>query len=125
MSGLFGGKSREEREAEKQQKQAQLQRQQAEVANQYNGMVTKALEQLTRWAFPDSQVERHGVGAWQLWHTADNGEKYVDVAVTLKFDEDRPTLFLCDGSLCFATAEQLTREDLNDALRRCICSISG
>jgi len=125
MSGLFGGKSREEREAEKQQKQAQLQRQQAKVADQYDGMVTKALEQLTRWAFPDSQVERHGVGMWQLWHTADNGEKYVDVAVTLKFDEERPTHFLCDGSLCFAIAEELTREDLNDALRRCICSISG
>ena len=125
MSGLFGGKSREERETEKQQKQAQLQRQQAEVANQYDGMVTKALEQLTRWAFPDSQVERHGVGMWQLWHTADNGEKYVDVAVTLEFDEDRPTTFLCDGSLSFAIAEQFTREDLNDALRRCICSISG
>jgi len=125
MSGLFGGKSREERETEKQQKQAQLQRQQAEVANQYDGMVTKALEQLTRWAFPDSQVERHGVGMWQLWHTADDGEKYVDVAVTLEFDEDQPTSFLCDGSLCFARAEQRTREDLNDALRRCICSVSG
>jgi len=125
MSGLFGGKSREERETEKQQKQAQLQRQQAEVANQYNGMVTKALEQLTRWAFPDSQVERHGVGAWQLWHTADNGEKYVDVAVTLQFDEDQPTFFLCDGASCFARTEQLTREELNDALRRSICSISG
>jgi len=125
MSGLFGGKSREERETEKQQKQAQLQRQQAEVANQYDGMVTKALEQLTRWAFPDSQVERHGVGMWQLWHTADNGEKYVDVAVTLKFNEDRPTCFLCYESLYLAKAESLTREDLNDALRRCICSVSG
>jgi len=125
MSGLFGGKSREEREAEKQQKQAQLQRQQAKVADQYDGMVTKALEQLTRWAFPDSQVERQGVGVWQLWHTADNGEKYVDVAVTLEFDEDQPTCFLCGESLYLAKAESLTREDLNDALRRCICSVSG
>jgi len=125
MSGLFGGKSREKREAVKQQKQAQLQRQQAEVANQYDGMVTQALEQLTRWAFPDSQVERHGVGMWRLWHTADNGEKYVDVAVTLEFDEDQPACFLCGESLYLAKAESLTREDLNDALRRCICSISG
>jgi len=125
MSGLFGGKSRAERETEQQQKQAQLQRQQAEVANQYDGMVTKALEQLTCWAFPDSQVERHGVGVWQLWQTADNGEKYVDVAVTLEFDEDQPTCFLCGESLYLAKAESLTREDLNDALRRCICSVSG
>jgi len=124
MSSLFGGKRREERETERQQKQAQLQRQQAEVANQYDGMVTKALERLTRWAFLDSQVERQGVGKWQLWHTTDDGRKYVDVAVTLEFDEDQPTSFLCDESLYMASAE-LTREDLDDALRRCICSISG
>ena len=125
MSGLFGGKSREEREAVKQQKRAQLQHRQVDVANQYDGMVTKALEQLTRWAFPDSQVERQGVGGWQLWHTADNGEKYVDVAVTLVFDEEQPTCFLCGESLYLAKAESLTREDLNEALRRCICSVSG
>jgi hypothetical protein len=124
MSGLFGGKSREERETEKQQKQAQLQRQQAEVANQYDGMVTKALERLTRWAFPDSQVECQGVGRWQLWHTTDDGRKYVDVHVTLEFDEDQPTSFFCDESLGMANAE-LTREDLDDALRGCICSVSG
>jgi hypothetical protein len=124
MNSLFGGKSREERETERQQKQAQLQRQQTEAANQYDGMVTKALEQLTRWAFPDSQVERHGVGMWRLWHTTDDGKKYVDVAVMLQFDEDQPTSFLCDESLQSRIAE-LTREDLDDALRMCICSISG
>jgi len=125
VSSLFGGKSREERESERQQKQAQLQRQQAEVANRYDGMVTKALERLTRWAFPDSQVERQGVGKWQLWHTTDDGKKYIDVAVTLHFDEDQPTSFLCGESLGLAIAQQLTREDLDDALRQCICSISG
>jgi hypothetical protein len=124
MSSLFGGKSREERETERQQKQAQLQHQQAEAAKQYDGMVTKALERLTRWAFPDSQVERLGVGKWQLWHTTDDGKKYVDVAVTLEFDEDQPTSFLCDESLHMESAE-LTREDLDDALRMCICSING
>jgi hypothetical protein len=124
MSGLFGGKSREEREAEKRQKQPQLQRQQAEVASQYDGMVTKALERLTRWAFPDSQVERQGVGRWQLWHTTDDGKKYVDVAVELQFDGDHPTSFLCHESLYMADAE-LSREALDDALRRCICSVSG
>ena len=124
MSSLFGGKSREERETERQQKQAQLQRQQAEAAKQYDGMVTKALEQLTRWAFPDSQVECQGVGKWQLWHTTNDGKKYVDVAVTLEFDEGRPASFLCDESLHSESAE-LTRENLDDALRMCICSING
>ena len=106
------------------QKQAQLKHKQAEVANQFDGMVSNALERLTRWAFPGSQVERQGVQRWQLWHTTDNGRKYVDVAVTLQFDEDQPTSFLCDESLYMASAE-LTREDLDDALRRCICSVSG
>jgi len=124
MSSLFGGKSREERETERQQKQAQLQHQQAEAAKQYDEMVTEALERLTRWAFPDSQVERQGVGRWQLWHTTDDGKKYVDVDVMLQFDEEQPTSFLCDESLQIRIAE-LTREDLDDALRMCICSISG
>ena len=121
MSGLFGGKSREEREAERQQKQMQSQHQQAEAANQYDEMVTKALERLTRWAFPDSQVERQGVGMWQLWHTADDGKKYVDVTVELYFDKDRLESFFCDGSISSQMAE-LTREALDEALRRSICS---
>jgi hypothetical protein len=124
MGSLFGGKSREERETGKQQKQAQRQHRQADAADQYDDMVTRALERLTRWAFPDSQVERPGVGKWQLWHTADNGEKYVDVAVELHFDGDQPESFLCSESLCMADAE-LTREELDEALRRSICSISG
>ena len=124
MSGLFGGKSREEREAERQQKQTQSQHQQAEAANQYDGMVTKALERLTRWAFPDSQVERQGVGMWQLWHTTDDGKKYVDVAVELQFDKGRPKSFYCDGSISAHIAE-LTREALDDALRQSICSLDN
>ena len=124
MSSLFGRKIREERETEKQQKRAQLQHQRAEAAKQYDEMVTKALERLTRWAFPDSQVERQGVAKWQLWHTSDDGKKYVDVAVTLEFDEDQPTSFLCDESLHSESAE-LTREDLDAALRMCICSLNG
>ena len=124
MSGLFGGKSREEREAERQQKQTQSQHQQAEAANQYDGMVTKALEQLTRWAFPDSQVERQGVGMWQLWHTTDDGKKYVDVAVELQFDKGRPKSFSCDESISIHIAE-LTREALDDALRQSVCSLDN
>ena len=124
MSSLFGGKSREEREAEKQQKQVQLERQHAEAANHYDEMVTKALERLTRWAFPDSQIERQGVGTWQLWHTTDDGKKYVDVTVELQFDKDRPKSFFCDGSISMHIAE-LTREALDDALRQSICSLDN
>jgi hypothetical protein len=105
MSGLFGGKSREEREAERQQKQTQLPSRQAEVANQYDEMVTRALERLTHWAFPDSQVERQADGKWQLWHTTDDGEKYVDVTVELNFERGRPEAFSCDGPLQITTAE--------------------
>ena len=112
MSGLFGGERREEREAE---------RQQAEAANQYDRMVTQALERLTRWAFPDSQVERRPDVKWQLWHTTDDGEKFVDVAVELYFEKGRLKVFICDGPLQITTAE-LTREALDDALRECICS---
>ncbi len=121
MSSLFGGKSREERESEKQQKQAQLQHAQKIAADKYDGMVTKALEQLTHWAFPDSQVERPEVARWQLWHTTDKGKKYIDVAVELEFDNDEPTSFVCSESSCITDAE-LTREDLNEVLRVCICS---
>jgi hypothetical protein len=121
MSSLFGGKSREERESEKQQKQAQLQHAQKNAADRFDAMVTKSLEQLTRWAFPDSQVEHPEVAKWQLWHTTDEGEKYVDVAVELDFDDDEPSLFICSESSCITEAE-LTCEDLNEGLRVCICS---
>ena len=122
MSSLFGGKSREERDSEKQQKEALGHYKQAEAAEYYNEMVTKALERLTRWAFPDSQVEHPDTSVWQLWHTSDEGKKYIDVAVTLQFDRDEPKTFLCSESLSAQIAE-LTREDLDDSLRMCICTL--
>ena len=33
---------------------------QLQDSNHYDEMVTKALERLTRWAFPDSQIEKGG-----------------------------------------------------------------
>ncbi len=123
--GIFGGKSHEEREAAKRQEQVQLHRKQAAAADQYDEMVTKALVRLTRWAFPDSLVERPQFDKWQLWHTTDRGKKYIDVAVTLEFDEDKPESFLCDECLYDAVSEDLTREALDEALRQCICSIHG
>ncbi len=116
MSGLFGGKSREEREAEKQE----LEHLQREAADKYDAMVVKSLEQLTRWAFPDSQVQRSGATAWELWHAVDNGEKHVDVTVTLEFDGDEPECFTCI-SVAEHTTDDLARENLNDILRMAVC----
>ncbi len=95
-----------------------------EIANQYDEMVTKALERLTRWAFPDSQMERKDQVTWQLWHTAENKEKYIDVSVELQIKRGKPESFLIGDSIQPQIAE-LSREDLDDGLRIAICSLSG
>jgi len=97
--------------------------QQEEYTNQYNEMVTKALERLTRWAFPDSQVERKDQVTWQLWHTAENKKKYIDVSVELQIKHGKPKSFLIGDSIQPQIAE-LSREDLDDALRIAICSLN-
>ena len=63
---------------------------QLQDSNQYNEMVTKALERLTRWAFPDSQVERVDQVKWQLWHNNENNQKYIDVSVELQIKHGKP-----------------------------------
>jgi len=117
MSGLFGGKSHEDRELEKQQ--AQLRRQ--EAADPFDPLVKKSLEQLARWAFPDSQVERSGAAEWKLWHPADNGEKYIDVTVTIEINGDRAECFECETEMNSESTDDLTRESLTDALRWVVC----
>ena len=123
MSGFFGGKHKKEPGVDRSLNKAHSQHLQIKAADQYDDMVTKALERLTRWAFPDSQVERQGT-RWHLWHLTESGKKYIDVAVELQFDDDQPESFICSESLYYADAE-LTREDLDNALRRSICSVSG
>jgi len=117
MSGWFGNKNREERKEEKKRKEE-------EVANQYDDMVTSALERLTHWAFPDSKVERKDYKTWHLWHTASNGQKYVDVSVGLCFLWGRAESFDCDGPGSLQSAE-VSREGLDSALRACISSSGG
>lgn len=95
---------------------------QLELSNQYNEMVTKALERLTRWAFPDSQIERKDQVTWQLWHTTENNKKYIDVSVELQIKHGKPRSFLIADSIQPQTAA-LSREDLDDALRIAICSL--
>jgi hypothetical protein len=90
----------------------------------YNEMVSGALQRLTRWAFPDSQVERKDQLNWLLCHTSDNNKKYIDVSVELQMKRGKPVSFLIGDSVQPQTAE-LTREDLDDALRIAICSLSG
>ena len=91
---------------------------QSQMADQFDELVTKALQRLTVWAFPDSQVERPEATLWQLWHTSDSGKKYVDVKVTLTFFMDQPQQFKCQGAMHFSC--DLNREDLDTALRSCI-----
>ena len=97
---------------------------QADPIDKYNEMVSAALERLTQWAFPDSQIERKNRLAWQLWHTTDNNEKYVDVEVELRMKKDKPDSFLISQSVQPQEAD-LSREDLDDALRIAICSLPG
>ena len=89
----------------------------------YDEMVSGALQRLTRWAFPDSQVERKDQVNWLLWHTTENNKKYIDVSVELQMKHGKPLSFLIGDSVQPQTAE-LTREDLDDALRIAICSLS-
>ena len=97
---------------------------QADPIDKYDEMVSAALERLTQWAFPDSQIERKNRLAWQLWHTTDNNEKYVDVEVELRMKKDKPDSFLISQSVQPQKAD-LSREDLDDALRIAICSLPG
>jgi hypothetical protein len=96
---------------------------QSDELEKYNEMVSRALQRLTRWAFPDSQVERKDQVNWLLWHTTENNKKYVDVSVGLQMKHGKPLSFLIVDSVQPQTAE-LTREDLDDALRIAICSLS-
>jgi hypothetical protein len=117
MSGIFGRKNPQE--------QAQLEQTRQVVAGQHEPMVRAALEQLTTWAFPGSQVESAGTGTWQLVHTSASGEKIVDVTVTLEFKKDRPVALTTDhyrdGFGRSSGTLTLDRESLDDALRRCLC----
>ncbi len=89
----------------------------------YDKMVSKALDRLTKWAFPDSRMEHKDQVNWQLWHTTDEGKKYIDVSVELLMKHGKPGSFLVSDSVQPQTSE-LTREDLDDALRIAICSLS-
>ena len=96
---------------------------QLQDSNHYDEMVTKALERLTRWAFPDSQVERVGPVKWQLWHNTENNQKYIDVSVELQIKHGKPSQFFISDAADPRLAG-LSREQLDDALRIAICSLS-
>lgn len=96
---------------------------QPESIEKYHEMVTKALDRLTRWAFPDSQIERKNDLTWQLWHVTDEGKEYVDVEVELRLKKDKPVSFLISQTLQPQVSD-LSREDLDDALRIAICSLN-
>jgi len=116
MSFLFGKKDL--------QKQAETEQKHREIADQFDGMVREALSRLTGWAFPGSSVESAGIGKWELIHTTAEGGRIVDMTVTLHFKKDRPVALMADHSsegrsTSFGTIT-MTRESLDDALRRCL-----
>ena len=113
---LFGGKNREEKEIE--ESRQRLVREAA--ANGYDDLVTKCLEELTRWAFPGSEIRRVNFDKWELWHLTDNGEPHIDVSVILMFLEDKPDSFECATPDNIEDAD-LTREGLRDGLRWAVC----
>ncbi len=94
---------------------------QVQSIEKYHEMVTKALERLTRWAFPDSQIERKDERTWQLWHLTEANELCIDVQVELNLKKGVPSSFLISQAAQPEIA-RLTREDLDEELRVAICS---
>src|SRR5512138_3630097 len=96
---------------------------QVQSIEKYHEMVTKALERLTHWAFPDSQIERKNELTWQLWHLTEANELDIDVQVELKLKKGIPDYFLISNAVQPEVAA-LRREDLDKELRLAICSRS-
>ncbi len=114
-------------------KELQLQSQLRQAAAGYEPMVVAGLQRLTRWALPDDQIERVDDAAsgyvWQLWHTRQDGSKFVDLTVRVYFEDrraDKPALFQAvlktPAGISHAIDGQLSPEDLDFALRRCVAS---
>jgi hypothetical protein len=97
-----------------------------QAAAQYGAWITQALEGLRVNAFQGSQVESPENGKWQLFHRRDDGEKVIDLTVRLEdngrriigFDVARST----QGRGHTFTTIELTRESLDEAIRRCLYS---
>ena len=116
MGGIFGRKDPV--------KEAQLEQARQAAAGGYAAMVNAALQQLTTWAFPGSRAEPAGTGRWELVHMTADGGRCVDAAVILEFKKDRPVALTAehtrDGLGRSISTLTLTRESLDDALRRCL-----
>jgi len=123
MSGLFSGKSKEERQSEKRRAKEHQQEEHRQVAESYASMVHEVFDRLIHWGFPDSQAEESGIGEWQLWHLSDNGKKIVDASVELSFEGDKPAYFWCDHSCEYGgkmVQADLNKDSLLDSLRHAI-----
>ena len=98
----------------------------AQTSQQVNQLVVSTLQQLTRWAFPYSQVGESGTGKWELWHNTSKGERFVDVEVSLMDNGKQLIGYSCfhrhptGGSMSTMTMD-FTYESLNDALIKCVC----
>lgn len=98
-----------QQEAERQarEREEQLRQARRKAAEQFDGMVTKVLQQLQEAAYPDGQLRYNGAGVWSIGHeywreTGDrSGERAwaSRVSVTLIYDErNMPAGFECERS---------------------------
>jgi hypothetical protein len=129
--GLF--QSHSDRAAQQAEKEQQLMAALRQAAAPYEPMVLAGLQRLTRWAFPEDQIERvdeaAGGYAWRLWHTRADGSRFVDVTAQVFFEDrrpDKPVLFLATlktpGGTHYVAQGPLTPEDVDHVLRRCVAS---
>jgi len=127
--GLFHSHSDQPRQPDN--KELLLLNQLRQASAPYEPMVTAALQWLANWAMPECQVERVESAAsgyqWQLWHTRENGSKFVDVTVAVFFPDrhpDKPDGFVVDfktpGGYERSATGPLIREDLFYTVRRVV-----
>ncbi len=93
---------------------------------QYSTLITTTLENQIKINFPDSKIEYLGNGEWNINHQRENGEKCIDLEVKLEDNGRRVIGFHCARSMqgrgFMTTTIELTKEALDDAIRKCIYS---
>ena len=127
--GLFH--SHADRPNQPDDKEVQLRSQLQQAAARYDAVVTAGLQWLARWAMPECEVERVENAAtgyqWRLWHTRQDGSKFVDVSVGVYFPDrhpDNPQSFFVEfrtpGGTSRTADSPLEPEDLRYAMRRAV-----
>ncbi len=91
---------------------------------QYCQLITTTLENQIKTNFPGSKIACLGNGVWNLSHQKENGEKCVDLEIKLEDNGRRVVGFGCEryfqGRGFMTTTIELTKEALDDAIKKCI-----